>query len=70
MAWLWTKRPLAIAQYRIQSAEPKSLKPQAVYSNALFGEWSENSLSYDSPVSTLYGEQDHPGERIWCADGI
>ena len=57
---------LAIAQYRVQSAEAqKSEAAGAILPQiTLFGEWSENSLSYDSPVSTLYGEQDYPGERM------
>lgn len=56
---------LAIAQYRVQSAEAQSseaagaLLPQL----SLFGEWSENSVSYDGPLSAFYGDQTYPGER-------
>jgi outer membrane protein len=56
---------LAIAEYRVESAEAQSaeaagaLLPQL----SLFGEWSENTLSYDGPLSSIYGEQTYPGER-------
>ncbi|MDA9798168.1 TolC family protein [Luminiphilus sp.] len=56
---------LAIAQYRVDSAEAQSadargsLLPQL----SLFGEWSENKISYDGSLSALYGRQNYPGER-------
>lgn len=56
---------LAIAKYRVDSAEAQSaeargsLLPQV----SLFGEWSENKISYDGSVSALYGRQNYPGER-------
>ena len=56
---------LAIAQYRVDSAEAQSadargsLLPQL----SLFGEWSENKLSYDGSLSALYGTERYPGER-------
>jgi len=56
---------LAIAQYRVASAEAQSaeaagaLLPQL----SLFGEWTENSLSYRGPLSPLYGEETYNGER-------
>jgi outer membrane protein len=56
---------LAIAQYRSQAAKAQwaeargAVLPQL----SLFGEWSENTLSYDGPLSALYGEEDYPGER-------
>ena len=56
---------LAIAQYRVDSAEAQradargSLLPQL----SLFGEWSENKLSYDGPLSAVYGRENYPGER-------
>ena len=56
---------LAIAQYRVDSAEAQSadargsLLPQV----SLFGEWSENKLSYDGSLSALYSQQNYPGER-------
>ena len=56
---------LAIAQYRVASAEAQSaeaagaLLPQV----SLFGEWTENSLSYRGPLSALYGEETYNGER-------
>ena len=56
---------LAIAQYRTQSAEAQwaeargAVLPQLT----LFGEWSENTLSYDGAIGTLYDDQDYPGER-------
>ena len=56
---------LAIAQYRVDSAEAQTseaagaILPQVT----LFGEWSDNTLRYDGPLSALYGEQDYPGER-------
>ena len=30
---------------------------------SLFGEWSENNVTYDGPLAAIYGEQDYPGER-------
>ena len=56
---------LAIAKYRVDSAEAQtadargSLLPQL----SLFGEWSENTLSYDGPLSAVYGRENYPGER-------
>ena len=56
---------LAIARYRVDSAEAQradargSLLPQL----SLFGEWSENKLSYDGPLSAVYGRENYPGER-------
>ena len=56
---------LAIAQYRVASIEAQSaeaagaLLPQL----SLFGEWTENSLSYRGPLSALYGEETYNGER-------
>ena len=56
---------LATARYRVDSAEAQSavargsILPQLT----LFGEWSENTLNYDGPLSALYGEQEYPGER-------
>ena len=56
---------LAIAQYRVASTEAQSaeaagaLLPQL----SLFGEWTENSLSYRGPLSALYGEETYNGER-------
>ncbi len=56
---------LAIARYRVDSAEAQSadargsLFPQV----SLFGEWSENELSYDGPLSSVYGRENYSGER-------
>ena len=56
---------LATARYRVDSAEAQSavargsILPQLT----LFGEWSENTLNYDGPLSAIYGEQEYPGER-------
>ena len=56
---------LAIARYRMDSAEAQSadargsLLPQV----SLFGEWSENKLSYDGALSPIYGEENYPGQR-------
>ena len=56
---------LAIAKYRVDSAAAQSadargsLLPQV----SIFGEWSENTLSYDGPLSTVYGRENYPGER-------
>ena len=56
---------LAIAQYRVDSAAAQSadargsLLPQV----SIFGEWSENTLKYDGPLSTVYGRENYPGER-------
>jgi outer membrane protein len=56
---------LAIARYRVDSAEAQkavargSVLPQMT----LFGEWTENTLTYDGPLSAIYGEQEYPGER-------
>ena len=30
---------------------------------SIFGEWSENTLKYDGPLSTVYGRENYPGER-------
>jgi outer membrane protein len=56
---------LAIAQYRVDSAQAQTLEARGAVlpQLTLFGEWSENNLSYDGPLSALYGEQDYPGER-------
>ena len=56
---------LAIARYRMDSAEAQSadargsLLPQV----SLFGEWSENKLSYDGALPSIYGEENYPGQR-------
>ena len=56
---------LAIAKFRVDSAEAQraeargSLLPQL----SLFGEWSENKLSYDGSLSAVYGRENYPGER-------
>lgn len=56
---------LAIARYRVDSAEAQraeargALLPQV----SLFGDWSENKLSYDGSLNTIYGRQNYPGER-------
>lgn len=56
---------LAIAQYRKQAAKAQwaeargAVLPQV----SLFGEWSENTLSYDGTLGALYEEQRYPGER-------
>ena len=56
---------LAIAQYRVETAKAQTseaagaILPQVT----LFGEWSDNTLSYDGALSSVYAEQDYPGER-------
>ncbi len=56
---------LAMARYRVDSAEAQSAvaRGSVLPHLSLFGEWSENTLSYDGPLSAIYGEQDYPGER-------
>ena len=56
---------LAIAQFRSQAAKAESAEARGAVlpQLSLFGEWSENNLSYDGPLTAVYGEQDYPGER-------
>ena len=56
---------LAIAQYRSQAAEAQSVEARGALlpQLSLFGEWSENKLSYDGPLSAIYGRENYPGER-------
>ena len=56
---------LAIAQYRSQAAEAQSVEARGALlpQLSLFGEWSENKLSYDGPLSAFYGRENYPGER-------
>ena len=56
---------LAIAQYRSQAAEAQSAEARGALlpQLSLFGEWSENKLSYDGPLSAIYGRENYPGER-------
>ena len=56
---------LAMARYRVDSAEAQSAvaRGSVLPQLSLFGEWSENTLSYDGPLSAIYSEQDYPGER-------
>jgi len=56
---------LAVARYRVDTAEAQSAvaRGSILPHLSLFGEWSENTLSYDGPLSAVYGEQDYPGER-------
>ena len=56
---------LAIAQYRSQAAEAQSIEARGALlpQLSLFGEWSENKLSYDGPLSAVYGRENYPGER-------
>ncbi len=56
---------LAIARHRVDSAEAlKSEARGAVLPQvSLFGEWSENTLSYSGPAAGLYADQDYSGER-------
>ena len=56
---------LAIARYRVDSAEAQSaeaagaLLPQL----SVFGEWTDNTLGYDGPLSAVYEDQSYNGER-------
>lgn len=56
---------LAIARYRLESAEAQSAEARGAVlpQLSLFGEWSENTVTYEGPLAALYGEQDYPGER-------
>ena len=56
---------LAIAQYRSQAAEAQSAEARGALlpQLSLFGEWSENTLSYDGQLSAIYGRENYPGER-------
>ena len=56
---------LAIAQYRVDSAEAQMAEARGAVlpQLSLFGEWSENNLSYDGALGALYDDQDYPGER-------
>tara|TARA_B100000035_G_scaffold267095_1_gene239998 strand:- start:57 stop:1427 length:1371 start_codon:yes stop_codon:yes gene_type:complete len=56
---------LAVARYRVDSAEAQSaeaagaLLPQL----SVFGEWTDNTLGYDGPLSAVYEDQSYNGER-------
>ena len=56
---------LAIAQYRSEAAKAQSAEARGAVlpQLSLFGEWSENTVTYDGPLAFIYGEQDYPGER-------
>jgi len=56
---------LAIAQYRAEAAKAQWAEARGAVlpQMTLFGEWSENTLSYDGPLGALYGEERYPGER-------
>lgn len=56
---------LAIAQYRVDSAEAQMAEARGAVlpQLSLFGEWSENNLSYDGALGAIYDDQDYPGER-------
>ena len=56
---------LAIAKYRVDSAEAQMAEARGAVlpQLSLFGEWSENNVTYDGPLAAIYGEQDYPGER-------
>lgn len=57
---------LAIAQYRLESAEAQAAEAQGAVlpQLSIFGEWSENTLKYDGgQLAAQYGKQDYPGER-------
>ena len=59
------QRVLAIAQYRVDSAEAQMAEARGAVlpQLSLFGEWSENNLRYDGALGALYDDQDYPGER-------
>lgn len=56
---------LAIAQYRVDSAEAQMAEARGAVlpQLSLFGEWSENNLRYDGELGALYDEQDYSGQR-------
>ena len=56
---------LAIAKYRSQVSEAQLAEARGAVlpQLSLFGEWSENNLSYDGALGGLAEEQDYPGER-------
>ena len=56
---------LAIAQYRVDSAQAQATEARGAVlpQLTLFGEWSENTLSYDGVLGQINGDQDYPGER-------
>ena len=56
---------LAIARYRVDSAKALSSEARGAVlpQVSLFGEWSENTLSYSGPGAGLYADQDYSGER-------
>ncbi|MDA8731750.1 TolC family protein [Luminiphilus sp.] len=56
---------LAIARYQVDIAEAQrdDARGRLLPSVSLFGQWSENKLSYEGGVGGLYSEQNYPGER-------
>ncbi|MDA9191363.1 TolC family protein [bacterium] len=53
------------AGFKVDAAEAERYvaRGQVLPQVSLFGEWSDNSIRYDSPLSGVYGEQNYPGER-------
>ena len=56
---------LAIAKYRSQASKAQFAEARGAVlpQLSLFGEWSENSLSYDGALGGLAVDQHYPGER-------